>query len=461
MTRLGPPVPRIVTLALLSGVAAFSVLQSMVLPALPQIRADLHASVPASSWVLSAFLLVSSVAAVVLGRLGDMFGRRRLLLVSMTALLAGSVFAATSTSIEVLVAGRALQGVGAAAFPLAYGLVRETYPPERVPAVVGAVSSTFGVGFAVGLILPAPLLPLLGWPAVFWLSAVIDLVSLVLVARTVPESSDRTPGSVDWWGAVLLAAGLSCLLLAIGQARAWPLAAILLVAVLGALSVLALLLVELRTRDPLVEPRLLRIPAVAAADAVALLVGFALYGAFSVLPQLVQAPARTGAGFGATPLEGGLVLLPTAVVLVAIGPAAGCLGTRFGHARALVAAGLIGVLGYAVLVIGLGSILAIVASTTILGFAVGLALTAVVNLVVESVDPAATGQATGLNTILRTIGGALGAQSTAAFSGSTVSTAAPVDGYRLAFAVCGVALALAAAAAGVVVRRRTPAGIDG
>jgi MFS family permease len=438
------PASRLALVALLSAVAAFSALQSMVLPALPMMRSDLHASLTASSWVLSAFLLVSSIAAITLGRLGDMFGRKRLLLISVAALLIGSVIAATAASIGVLIAARALQGVGAAAFPLAYGLVRETFPPQRVPAVIGMISSTFGIGFAVGLILPAPLLAVAGWPVVFWLSAVVDALAFVLIAVSLRDSSDRAPGRVDWRGAVMLAFALTCLLLALSQARTWGPQV---VGLLGTLAVVALVLFvwwELRTPEPLLQPRLLGHPAVAAADGAGLLVGFGLYGAFSIIPQLAQTPTTHGYGFGASSLQAGLLLLPTAVVMVLISPAAGRLGDRIGHARTLMVAGVIGAFGYAIIAIDLTSIWMLLVCTTILGIAVGLALTAMVNLVLEAVKATDTGQATGLNTISRTIGGALGAQVTAAFIAGSAASSTPVEGYRLAFIACGVGLALVA-----------------
>lgn len=373
------------------------------------------------------------------------------------ALMTGSILAALSPTVGVLIAARALQGVGAAAFPLAYGLVREIIPSERVPTVIGAISSTFGIGFAVGLVLPAPLLEVAGWPAIFWLSALMDLAALVLIAVGVPESPDRTPGTVDWWGAALLAVALSCLLLAISETRAWPLPALVAVTTLGIVALASFVLLELRTSDPLVQLRLLARPAVLAADAGGLLIGFALYGAFSVIPQFAQTPTAAGYGFGATSLQAGLLLLPTAVTLVIVGPVAGRMGARVGHARILAAAGILGLAAYGILVLALDSIPAVVACTTLLGVAVGLALTAMVNVLVESVDPTVTGQATGLNTILRTIGGALGAQVTAVLISTSAATPTPETGYRIAFAACGAALALmagtAAAAASTKARR--------
>lgn len=447
-------VPRLATAALLTAVAAFSVLQSMVLPALPAIRQDLHASGTAASWVLSAFLLASSVAAVALGRLGDMFGRKRLLLISVGALFIGSVVAAAAPAIAVLIAGRALQGVGAAAFPLAYGIVREIVPAERVPVVIGAVSSTFGIGFALGLVLPAPLLAASGWPAIFWFSAVIDLAAMVLIAAGVRGSQVRAPGRVDWRGAVLLATALSCLLLAISESRSWSGPTLLLVAVPGAAALGAFVLLELRTADPLVQLRVLGDPAVLAADVAALLIGFALYGAFSVIPQYAQASPSSGSGLGATSLQAGLLLLPTAAIMVLVGPLAGRAGSRFGHARTLAAAGVAGVAGFVILVTALDSPVAVVVAATVLGIAVGLALTAMVNLVVGAVDPSTVGQATGLNTILRTVGGALGAQVSAVLIAAAAATDAPESGYRIAFGACAGALGVVAAVAAVAARRR-------
>ena len=419
----------------------------MVVPALPDLRRELHASPAAMGWVLSSFLLTSAASTVILSRLGDLYGLRRLMLVSLGVLGLGTLLAALSPSIGVLVAARAVQGLGAATFPLAFGLVREVFPADRVPVVVGTISGMSGIGFGVGLVVPGLLLDTLGWPWIFWVTLLMVAVAFVAVALVVPDGTRRAGGRVDWVGAALFTVGLTALLLAISRARAGITPALLGLVLVGVAAIVGFTAVERRVVDPLVDLTLLGRRAALVAHVVAMLFGLGIYGAFSLVPQLVQTPASSGYGFGASATTSGLFLLPLAVTLLVAGPVGGRLGVRWGFRPTLVLACCLAAGGFVVLAVGLSEPWSIAAGAGVLGVGAGFAFSSIINLVVDAVDARDTGQATGVNTILRTVGGAVGAQ-----LATTILTASVLpglglparSGYVTAFAVSAVALAVAA-----------------
>ena len=322
-----------VTLAVLAVAGlSFALLQTMVAPALPAIQREYGASTTAVTWVLTVYLLTASIATPVLGRLGDMFGKERLLVIVLLVLAAGTVVAALSHSLEVLIAGRAIQGAGGAIFPLAFGIIRDEFPRERVGAGIGLISATFGIGGGAGLVLAGVIVDHLDYTWIFWLSLVVILGAVVATHFFVPESPVKTPARVDWGGAALLAGGLASGLIAVSEGNNWGWGS---APVLGLLALSALLLVvwgryELRVREPLVDMRMMRMRGVWTTNVTALMVGFGMFGSFLLVPQLVQLPESTGFGFGASVTQAGLFLLPSSAVMLFAGPFAGWLGARFG-----------------------------------------------------------------------------------------------------------------------------------
>ncbi|HUP99567.1 MAG TPA: MFS transporter, partial [Aeromicrobium sp.] len=274
--------------ALLIAVLSFSLMQTMVVPALPDLQQEFHSSTTTISWVLSAFLLTASVATALLGRVGDMFGKRKVLIGSLLIFAVGTLLAALSTSVGMLIAARAVQGVGSAAFPLAFGIVRDQFPRERVPVAIGMISSTFGIGFGVGLVIPGPIIDVLSWHWVFWLGLIVILAGIAAVVAFVDESPLRSPVRIDWVGVVLLSGGIVALLLAISQGKPWGWGSAgvigLFVAAVVLLAVFAV--VETRIREPLINMELLRRPAVATSHVAALIIGFGMYGAFTLVPLM-------------------------------------------------------------------------------------------------------------------------------------------------------------------------------
>jgi len=136
---------------LMLGAIACALAQTMVVPALPQIQRDFHVDAGATTWLLTAFLLTSSVSTPILGRFGDMYGKERMLLLALALFAVGNLIAALAPSLGVMIAGRMVQGAGGAIFPLAIGIVRDEFPPERVAVSIGSISSTFGIGGGAGM----------------------------------------------------------------------------------------------------------------------------------------------------------------------------------------------------------------------------------------------------------------------------------------------------------------------
>ncbi|WP_052412432.1 MFS transporter [Streptomyces mutabilis] len=438
--------------ALLLAVLSFSLMQTMVVPTLPDLQRDFGAGTTGISWVLSSFLLTATVATPLLGRAGDMFGKRRVLIITLTVFALGTLLCAMSNSLALLITARAVQGVGSAAFPLAFGIVRDQFPPGKVPVALGLISSTFGIGFGIGLVLPGPLVDALSWHWIFWLGLGVSLLGLASVIAFIKESPSRTPGRIDWAGALLLSGAVVALLLPISQGQAWGWGSPIVIALFAAAVILGALFlaVERRVAEPLIDIDLLRRPAVATSHAAALVIGFGTYGAFTLVPMLAQTPPEAGYGFGSSVTESGLVMMPLAVTMLVSSPLAGRIGAAVGFKLPLVLACLIGVAGFVVYAVAHGSEGAMYIGSGVLGIGVGFAYAALANLVVGAVTPQQVGEATGINTIMRTIGSALGAQITASLVASRTvpGTGFPAEsGYTTAFVMSAVALAAAALAA--------------
>jgi len=428
----------LVILALLTVAGlSLALMQTLVIPALPRFGEELGASPRWTAWIVTGFLLSSSILTPILGRLGDAHGKQRLLVVTLALFGAGSLGAAFAWDLPSLVACRVVQGAGAAIFPLAFGIIRDEFPPEKVGLGIGTVSSVFGLGGGVGLVLSGAIVEHLGTRWLFLVGAGPVLVATVLVWRFVPESPVRAPGRPDWAGAALLSAGLATILVGLSEASAWGWESPRLLALVaaGGLLLVAWARAERRAPHPLVDLQTLARRGMAATNAATFLVGFALTAFFVVVPAFAQDPR---AGFGATPVQAGLLMLPFSAAMALAGPLSGSLVTRRG-----------GVLTLRLGLTGAGAGLALLAAVhaepwqvavwhALLGTGVALALTAVGALVLQHSRAAETGAAAGMNSIMRTVGGALGAQVAA-----TCLVATGDGRFAAAFAIAAAAAAAA------------------
>jgi EmrB/QacA subfamily drug resistance transporter len=434
-----------VILAMLSLAAlVYAVLSSAVIPALPTIQRSLQASETGVTWLLTGFLLSASVGTAIIGKLGDMYGKQRLLVWTLLALAAGTLLAALAGSLPVLIAGRVVQGVAGGIFPLSFGIVRDEFPADRVAGSIGLMSAILGVGGGLGLVVGGLIAEHLSWHWLFWIPLPIMIIAAGCIWRYVPESQVRSPGRVNWAAAALMTVGMSCVLIAIAQTTAWgwtgaPTLALLAVglAVCG-----GWILVEVRSRNPLVDMTMMRVRGVWTANLAAFLLGAGLYSWFLLLPQFAQLPKTTGFGYGASVVAAGLFLLPCALGMGVLGSLAGRVERRFGSRRALITGAAVSAAACGWLVLTSRHPSDMVLSSTLLGVGIGLAFAALGNLIVQAVPATQTGVASGMNTVLRTLGGALGGQIAATFvAGSTLHGLSALTGFTKTFAMSALFLA--------------------
>ncbi|MGO9763901.1 MAG: MFS transporter [Solirubrobacteraceae bacterium] len=425
----------------------FALLQSVVVPALPDIERALGAGSADGTWVLTANLLATAVLTPVLGRLGDTHGKDRVLTGVMAVLGTGTLVCALAPSLPVMLAGRALQGAGGAVFPLAFGIVRDELPRERIAGAVGLVSSLLGIGAGLGLVVSGPIVTALGWRWLFWIPFAVLVLSTALAHRCVPASPVRTPAAINVVSAGLMVAGLSTLLVAVTKAGSWgwasPRSAGLLAvsaAVLG-----AWVRHELVSDTPLVDMRMMAVRGVWTTNVAAFLLGVGMYASIAVIPALVELPRSTGFGFGASITAAGLFMLPTAIPQLIVGPLTGHIERRIGSRAQLLAGVALMLTGYAALAVAHTTAPELIAGGAALGVGLGLGLAALANLIVVAVSQEQTGVATAMNTVMRTLGGAFGAQVAVSLIASNHGTSGlPGNGgFTLAFAACALALAAA------------------
>jgi EmrB/QacA subfamily drug resistance transporter len=433
------------TLLAVAGVS-YALLQSLVAPALPELQHALHTSENSVSWVLTSYLLSASVATPLIGRLGDMYGKERLLMIVLVLLSVGTVVSGLSTSLPLMLVGRVIQGAAGGIFPLAFGIIRDEFPRERVAAGIGVMSALLGVGGGAGVVLAGPIVDHLSFHYLFWLPLIPIVVATVLTHMFVPESPIRVPGRVNWTGAMLMSVGLAAVLIGVSETSTWHWVSVKTIGVIVVgIAFLALWVrSESRSDHPLVDMHMMRIRGVWTTNLVAALLGFGMYSSFILLPQLVETPRRAGYGFGSSVTQAGLFLLPTTLAILVVGSQTGRLEKRFGSKPPLLAGGMLALASFVLLAAAHSARWEIYVAGALLGSGIGLAFAAMANLIIENVGPEQTGVATGMNTVTRTVGGGFGGAAVASLLASTVrSNGYPTaHGYTAAFGLCAIALAI-------------------
>jgi EmrB/QacA subfamily drug resistance transporter len=448
------------TLAILTVAGtAYALQQTMVIPALPALQRELHTTTTWVTWVLTALLLVASVSTPILGKLGDQYGKERLLVISLVLFFIGCAGAAAAWNIWALIFFRAFQGLGAAVFPLSFGIIRDEFPREKVGVGIGLISAVFGVGGGFGIVFSGLIVDHLSWRWLFIFGAIPVAIAAVLVHRFVPESPIKTASRVDFLGGLLLSAGLVCLLVALTEGETWGWTSARVAGLFaGAAVFLALWVVaELRVPEPMVDMRVFVRRQVLFTNICALITGFAMFGTFVLIPNFVETPRGLSAdtarlvhyGFSATATKAGLYLVPSSFALLFAGPAAGLIGRRTGSKWPLAAGMLLSGISAGMLALWHDEPWQVLVAMPVLGTGVGFAFAAMATLITEAVSPSETGIATGMNTVMRTVGGVIGGEVGAAILTAHVipGTSVPgVRGYEVAFAIAAIA-----ALAGVLV----------
>ena len=457
MPRATSPSPRIILAVLSLGGIAYALLQSLVVPALPEIQRSLHTSESAVGWVLTAYLLSASIATPIIGRLGDMYGKERLLMIVLLMLAFGTLVSALASSLSLMLLGRVIQGAGGGIFPLAFSIIRDEFQNDRVPGAIGLVSSLLGIGGGAGVVFAGIVTQNLSYHWLFWFPLVMILFTANLTRRYIPESPVKTPADINYRAAGLMTVGISAVLLAITETSTWGWGSPKTLGLLafGVVVIAAWVREELRSREPLVDMRMMAIRGVWTTNTVAFLIGVGMYSSFVLLPELVQEPTSTGYGLGASATVAGLFLLPATIAIVIVGQMAGRLERRIGSRGSLIGGALFALACYALLVTDRSQASEIYIAAGLLGIGIGLSFSAMANLIIENVRQDQTGVATGMNAVTRTLGGAFGGQLAATLLASNIGAGGDPtsSGFTLAFLMCLIALAAALGFALAVPRR--------
>ncbi|CAN5346115.1 MFS transporter [soil metagenome] len=399
----------IATLALTGLIAAF--MQTLVTPIIPELPKLLSTTQADASWVLTSTLLAAAISTPISGRLGDMYGKRRIVLLLLAIMVGGSIISALSDTLVPMVVGRVLQGVGLGVIALGISILRDVIHPKNLGGAVALVSATLGVGGALGLPIAATIAQYLDWHVLFWLATALGVVAILLVATIIPVSTLRAGGRFDFPGAVGLAIGLVGILLAISKGNEWGWAGPLTLGLLGG-GLLVLVgwgFFELRASNPLIDLRVAARRPVLLTNLTSISVGFAFFVVTAALPIVLEAPVASGVGLGLPLILASLCLMPLGLVMFVMSPVAARLSNARGPRTSLILGGIIITVGFVLGTLFLDQIWHVILVSTITGLGVGFAYAAMPTLIMRAVPPSETAAANGLNSVMRTLGSTLSA----------------------------------------------------
>ena len=409
-----------ILIVLSATVLAFAMQQAMVVPALPTFRRELHTTTEWSTWLLTAFMLTAAVTTPLVTRLGDQFGRARVLQCSLGVFFLGSLGAACAWDIGSLIAFRGVQGCGGVALPLCFAIIKEQFPPRRIPVALATVSGLGGGGGAIGLMYSGVIVDHTTWRVLFATGAVALGIAALLVNRLRLESPERAPARLDLPGAALLSASLVCLLLALTEAGRWGWGSTRIVGLFAAAALLlaAWVQVERVSAVPMVDVRVLVKRPVLVTNVTTFVLGFALFGVWFLVPQLVQAPrglpaaeaTRLGYGLGASVTQSGLYVISCSLTVLSLSPLAGLATRRWGPRVVLITGMTVLALAAEALALWHDAGWQVVCAMAGLGAGIGISSAPLPTLIIGAVGSTETGVATGINILMRLVGGVVGAQ---------------------------------------------------
>ena len=395
----------------IAGIAsAFT--QTMVAPLISQLPVIFDTSPANTAWIITATLLAGAVSVPIAGRMGDLFGKKKMMLLLTLPLILGGVVCAVAPTVEIMIAGRALQGLGAGIVPLGIAMLRDLVPKEKLSSAIATVSATLGVGGAIGLPISAAVIEFADWRVLFWASAAVTLLVAIAIFSFIPTTPAGAAGQrFDGLGALGLAVGLISLILAVSKGSGWGWTS---TTTLGLFALAAVAFVlwgfwETRTKDPLVDLRTTVRPRVLLTNIASIFVGFGMYASMLVMPQILQLPGSTGYGLGQSILAAGLWLAPPGLMMLVLSPVGGRLSNKRGPKFTLVLGVAILALGYGVGVLGMGTTWGILATGLVINSGVALAYGAMPSIIMSSVPRSETASANGFNTLMRSLGTTIGA----------------------------------------------------
>ena len=435
---------------------------TLLVPIQSKLPALLNASREDTAWVVTATLLAGAVITPISGRLGDMYGKRRIVLILLAVMVTGSVIAAMSPGIVGVIIGRTLQGAITGVIPLAISILRDVVHAKRVDSAIALISATMGVGGALGLPISAIITERSDWHFLFWVAASLGAIVFILVLWIVPVSVLCTGGKFDYIGAAGLSIGLIGILLTIsrGEVWGWSSPTTLAIGTGGIAVLLAWGWFQLRTPEPLLDLRVAARPAVLMTNIASIAMGFALFSSNVSYPQMLELPPETGVGFGLSLLAASFIVMPSGIVMMVLSPVAGQMARRTGPKLLLIIGACALVAAYSFTLVFSSEVWHILVANIIIGVGIGFGYAAMPMLIMRSVPQHETGASNGLNALFR----ALGTSAAAAVIGSVLAShSMPFDGvqvptstaFTLSFVLGGAAAVVALVVALFIPTKRT------
>lgn len=416
--------PRVAVAVLCGAGIVVALMQTIIVPLIPQLPTMLHASPDNTTWALTITLLVGAVITPIAGRLGDMYGKQRILLVSMATLLIGSVMCALSASLPMFLIGRAFQGLGFGTIALGISVMRDIVPSNRLGSAVGTMSASLGVGGALGLPFAAVIAQQLSWQALFWICAAAGALGGIGILLCVPETRAQSGGRFDLPGAIGLAAMLVCLLLPLSKGATWGWTSPTTLGLFGAFVVLGIAwwILERRSANALIDLDVAVSRPVLLTNIASVAIGFAFYSMQLIPIQLLMAPASSPDGLGLDMLKASLVLAPSGLCMFLFSHVSARLNVLFGPRVSLAVGAVVIGAGYVVFIVAVAGswqmawwMMLLV--SLLIGAGLGISYSAMPALIMRAVRVEQTGEANGLNALMRVVG----TSSSAAVTGMILS----------------------------------------
>jgi MFS family permease len=416
--------------------------ETMLVPAMPRIAKDLNVQSSDLAWVLTAYTLAGAVAIPIAGKLGEMWGRKRVLFLIMVIYMVGLVGAAISWDLMSLIIFRAVQGIGMGAITILMGMAKDVLPARMVPVGIGLISAMIGVGAAMGMVVGSLLISVIGWKESFWVVLPVIILIVGIVYRSVPDAQVKHPMKMDVVGSLQLGLGLLAFLLPLSQGEIWGWGSIRTIGLLACSIIVFISFVfqERRYDEPIVRLELLKNRNISVAYITMFFIGIVMFMLFQTLPFSLGMPSEIG-GFGITSsVVIGLFMLPNAAGQLISSPIGGKIGLKIGHGKILIAGLIVAFVGFISLALLCSSQIGVLIAVAIFGFGIGLAQTGNTNLISVACSKENFGSTTAVNSMILTVGMSVGP----VLAGLIVGMFAdPADGYTYTWVIAGVLALLA------------------
>ncbi len=406
-------------LILLAILAAFVMyVDIMLTPSLPTIGEQYGVDSATTSLIISLYLVFGTAIMPVIGKLGDIYGKKRIIVYVLIAYSVMVGITSFTSNFTALLVSRTFQGIGLSIFPLAFSMVREEFPKDLIPRAQGLLAGMFGGGIALGLPLGAYIANSYGWQANYHIALPFIVALTILIFFVARESIYKNlKAKLDYIGAIWLGTALSMIVFGVSEGANWGWTSLLVLFLMlgGALLIVPLIFIEKNRAQPILNTKLLSKKNVLIANIIAIMSSISMYLAFIAISYRLETPAPGGFGFDI--LTTGIYLVPLAIAMLAVGYPIGVLISRYGVKRFLFLGSVVAVAGFFLLASSTQAI-QIAEYLTIAAAGLGIMMVSAQNLLVLSVDPHEMGLATSLNSVFRNLGASLGVP----IAGSLIST---------------------------------------